>query len=188
MNGPGSDIKVLQIDAGDDHSVFLSVDGTVWTCGCPYDGRLGLTEEVMKKHQEEFVPEDASAKREEAGVLVPLEVQEDLQTRQVVAICAGASYTLCRTLAKETFWFGTLDCTFTASLCTPLSLLFILWTSPVDESIAKSSVPCQLKSFEAYPLTAMASRTYSNITIVRGDVSRFPSLDESLITSVLHFI
>lgn len=104
-------IPILQIDAGDDHSVFLATDGSVWTCGCPHDGRLGLTEEDMKQHQSEYASEDGLAvKKDDAGILVPLEVKAELQSRQAVAVCAGASFTLCRTLSKEIIWFGKLDC------------------------------------------------------------------------------
>ena len=56
-----------------------------------------------------------AAKRDDAAILVPSAVGGPLSSRQVVAICAGAAFTLCRTLAKEVFYFGKPDCTLSPS-------------------------------------------------------------------------
>ncbi|ELR18097.1 regulator of chromosome condensation (RCC1) repeat domain containing protein [Acanthamoeba castellanii str. Neff] len=111
---------IVQIDAGDDHSIFLSTDGT--------------------EHQEEF----GAAKRDDAAILVPSAVGGPLSSRQVVSICAGAAFTLCRTLAKEVFYFGKPD---------------------FDETLDVARSP-SLLAIESYPLSAMASRAYRSMTII----------------------
>jgi len=39
------DVTIMQVAAGNNHSVFLTNEGDAWTSGCNYNGQLGLTED-----------------------------------------------------------------------------------------------------------------------------------------------
>ena len=86
LRGELENKSVMQIAAGDEHTVFVTGDGLVFACGPNGNGRLGVGDAERR--------------------LVPTLVTGQLQGKTAVYITAGCNHTLCITADGSLFSWG----------------------------------------------------------------------------------
>ncbi|KAI9228552.1 MAG: regulator of chromosome condensation 1/beta-lactamase-inhibitor protein II [Piptocephalis tieghemiana] len=86
---PGID-KVISVKCGLDHTVFLTEEGQVWTCGWGPDGQLGRTVKAIKGGETSAVQR----------------VEGELREEKVIRIASSTDYSLALTEKGEVYAWG----------------------------------------------------------------------------------
>ena len=86
LRGELENKSVLQVAAGDEHTIFVTADGMVFACGVNYKGQLGVGDTENRR--------------------VPTLITGQLQGKTAVYVAAGDNHTLCITADGSLFAWG----------------------------------------------------------------------------------